>query len=124
MTWLSYADRLMEFPTALLGVALGSVLLPSLSRAYARGDTGAYQDLLDTGLKVVFLLAVPAAVGLGFLAEGLSSVLFHSSKILLHHALCIPFASTFRQNAHREEVASLVIQYVFILIIHYCPVTY
>lgn len=80
VTWLSYADRLMEFPTALLGVALGSVLLPSLSRAYARGDTGAYQDLLDTGLKVVFLLAVPAAVGLGFLAEGLSSVLFQGKN--------------------------------------------
>ena len=80
VTWLSYADRLMEFPTALLGVALGSVLLPSLSRSYARGDMNRYQDLLDTGLKVVFLLAVPAAVGLFFLAEGFSAVLFQGKN--------------------------------------------
>lgn len=42
VTWLSFADRLMEFPTALLGVALGTVLLPSLSRAHGAGDTKAY----------------------------------------------------------------------------------
>ncbi|KAG1451397.1 hypothetical protein G6F57_016168 [Rhizopus arrhizus] len=40
VTWLSFADRLMEFPTALLGVALGTVLLPSLSAAHARGAPG------------------------------------------------------------------------------------
>jgi putative peptidoglycan lipid II flippase len=76
VTWLSYADRLMEFPTALLGVALGTVLLPSLSGAYAKGDHDRYNALLDGGLRLVVLLAVPAAVGLGLLAEGLTSVLF------------------------------------------------
>src|SRR3546814_12339909 len=46
VTWLSFADRLMEFPTALLGVALGTVLLPSLSAAHARQDHAGYTTLL------------------------------------------------------------------------------
>jgi putative peptidoglycan lipid II flippase len=82
VTWLSYADLLMEFPTALLGVALGTVLLPSLSGAFARGNLDRYNQLLDGGLKIVVLLAVPAAVGLGLLAEGLSSVLFQGRNFL------------------------------------------
>ena len=80
VTWLSYADRLMEFPSALLGVALGTVLLPSLSRAYAKGETEKYRDLLDTGLRIVLLLAIPAAIGLGLLPEALSAVLFQGKN--------------------------------------------
>ena len=80
VTWLNYADRLMEFPTALLGVALGSVLLPSLSAAFNRGELERYNRLLDRGLKLVFLLAIPAAAGLGFLAEGLAAVLFQGKN--------------------------------------------
>jgi len=82
VTWLSYADRLMEFPTALLGVALGTVLLPSLSRAYARGDATTYQRLLDTGLRLVLLFALPASVGLGLAAEALSAVLFQGKHFM------------------------------------------
>ena len=55
VTWLNYADRLMEFPTALLGVALGTVLLPSLSAAYAKGNEVRYNALLDHGLRLVVL---------------------------------------------------------------------
>ncbi len=80
VTWLNYADRLMEFPTALLGVALGSVLLPSLSAAFNRGELERYNSLLDRGLKIVILLAIPAAAGLGFLAEGLAAVLFQGKN--------------------------------------------
>ena len=64
VTWLNYADRLMEFPTALLGVALGTVLLPSLSAAYAKGNEVRYNALLDHGLRLVVLGGVPAAGGL------------------------------------------------------------
>ena len=71
-----YADRLMEFPTALLGVALGTVLLPGLSSAYAKGDTSRYNSLLDRGLRLVVLVAVPAAVGLWLTSEALVSFLF------------------------------------------------
>ena len=80
VTWLAYADRLMEFPTALLGVALGTVLLPSLSAAFAKGMTDRYNALLDWGLKLVVAFAVPAAIGLALLGEGLVSVLFQSSR--------------------------------------------
>ena len=52
VTWLNFADRLMEFPTALLGVALGTVLLPGLSSAYAKGDMARYNTLLDRGLRL------------------------------------------------------------------------
>lgn len=77
VTWLSYADRLMEFPTALLGVALGTVLLPSLSAADARGDSQTYSALLDWGLRLTLLLGVPGAVGLALLSDGLVATLFH-----------------------------------------------
>ncbi|WP_374357514.1 murein biosynthesis integral membrane protein MurJ [Pseudoduganella danionis] len=80
ISWLSYADRLMEFPTALLGVALGTILLPSLSKAQSDGDPQEYSDLLDWGLRLTFLLALPAAVGLAMLAEPLIATLFHYGK--------------------------------------------
>ncbi|MCD8339578.1 MAG: murein biosynthesis integral membrane protein MurJ [Burkholderiales bacterium] len=80
VTWLTYADRLMEFPTALLGVALGTVLLPSLSAAYAKGLMTRYNDLLNWGLKLVIAFALPAALGLAFLSEGLCSVLFQGIR--------------------------------------------
>jgi putative peptidoglycan lipid II flippase len=80
VTWLAFADRLMEFPTALLGVALGTVLLPSLSAAFAENRAQDYSRLLDWGLRLTFLLALPAAVGLGLLAEGIVSVLFQGRE--------------------------------------------
>src|SRR5471032_890482 len=80
ISFLTYADRLMEFPTALLGVALGTILLPSLSKAKADGDTQEYSDLLDWGLRLTFLLALPAAVGMAALAKPLIATLFHYGK--------------------------------------------
>jgi putative peptidoglycan lipid II flippase len=80
VSWLSYADRLMEFPTALLGVALGTILLPSLSKANSDGDKIEYSGLLDWGLRLTFLLALPAAVALTVLAEPLTTTLFHYGK--------------------------------------------
>jgi putative peptidoglycan lipid II flippase len=77
VSWLTYADRLMEFPTALLGVALGVVLLPQLSAAQARGDADHYAGLLDWGLRLVLLLALPCAVALLIFAKPLVAVLYH-----------------------------------------------
>lgn len=74
---LQYADRLMEFPTGMLGVALGTVLLPSLSKANSEGDTTEYSALLDWGLRLTFLLALPAAVGLAALSTPLIASLFN-----------------------------------------------
>ncbi len=80
VSWLTYADRLMEFPTALLGVALGVVLLPQLSAARASGDDERYSALLDWGLRLVLLLALPCAVALLLFAEPLVAVVFHYGK--------------------------------------------
>ncbi|MEZ7870439.1 MAG: murein biosynthesis integral membrane protein MurJ [Brachymonas denitrificans] len=77
VSWLSYADRLMEFPTAMLGVALGVVLMPQLARAKASGDAQAYSSMLDWGLRLVVLLAVPCAVALLAFSKPLVSVLYH-----------------------------------------------
>ncbi|WP_132257697.1 murein biosynthesis integral membrane protein MurJ [Paucimonas lemoignei] len=80
VSWLNYADRLMEFPTGMLGVALGTILLPSLSKAHADGDPAEYSSLLDWGLRLTFLLALPAAVALAVLSEPLTTTLFHYGK--------------------------------------------
>jgi putative peptidoglycan lipid II flippase len=77
VSWLSYADRLMEFPTALLGVAVGVVLLPQLSAAQARDDAQSYSALLDWGLRLVLLLALPCAVALIVFPKALVAVLYH-----------------------------------------------
>lgn len=77
VSWLYYADRLMEFPIGLLGVALGTILLPSLSRHYAERSAQAYSELLDWGLRLTLLLAAPAALALALLAAPLVSTLFH-----------------------------------------------
>ncbi len=80
VSWLSFADRLMEFPTALLGVALGTVLLPSLTKANSESNTAQVNQLIDWGLRLVALLAIPSAIGLAILAVPLAAVLFHYGK--------------------------------------------
>ena len=77
VSWLSYSDLLMEFPTAMLGVALGVVLMPQLAAAKAAGDTGRYAEMLDWGLRLVVLLALPCAVALMVFAQPLVAVLYH-----------------------------------------------
>jgi putative peptidoglycan lipid II flippase len=80
VSWLTYADRLMEFPTALLGVALGVVLTPQLSAAQARGDGDDYSAMLDWGLRLCVLLALPCAVALVVFPGALVSVLYHYGR--------------------------------------------
>jgi len=77
VSWLTYADRLMEFPTAILGVALGAVLMPQLASARAKGDRLEYAAMLDWGLRLVVLLALPCAAALLTFSQPLVSVLYH-----------------------------------------------
>ncbi len=77
VTWLFYADRLMEFPTALLGVALGVVLMPQLAAARGAGDSQRFSAMLDWGLRLVVLLATPASAALLVFAQPLVATLFH-----------------------------------------------
>lgn len=76
VSWLYYADRLMEFPMGMLGVALGTILLPSLSKHHATRSTEEYSRLLDWGLRMTMLLAAPAAAALALLAVPLVTTLF------------------------------------------------
>lgn len=76
VSWLYYADRLMEFPAGLLGAALGTILLPSLSKLHADEQPVAFSSLLDWGLRLTLLLTLPAALALALLAVPLVSTLF------------------------------------------------
>ena len=78
VTWITNADRLMEFPTAMLGVALGVVLMPQLAGARAAKDDARYSSLLDWGLRLVVLLSAPCAIALLLFAKPLVAVLFHN----------------------------------------------
>ena len=87
VSWLYYADRLMEFPTGLLGVALGTILLPSLAKHYSDQSPDAYSRLLDWGLRLTVMLALPAAVALAILAVPLIATLFHYGEFSAHDVL-------------------------------------
>jgi putative peptidoglycan lipid II flippase len=84
VSWLYYADRLMEFPTGMLGVALGTILLPSLSKSFAENADGEYSQLMDWGLRLTFILALPAAVALAVLAVPLVTSLFYYGAFTPH----------------------------------------
>lgn len=93
VSWLYYADRLMEFPAGVLGAALGTILLPSLSKCHAGNDTTEYSKLLDWGLRLTFLLALPSALALGMISVPLLATFFQrgafmaSDVLMTSHAL-------------------------------------
>ena len=80
VSWLYYADRLMELPAGVLGVAVGTILLPSLSKYHASANQTEYSKLLDWGMRITVLLAVPAAVALAVLALPLVAMLFQYGR--------------------------------------------
>jgi len=84
VSWISYADRLMEFPIALLGVALGVVLMPQLAAAKAQADRERYSAMLDWGLRLVLVLALPCAVALLVFSQPLVAVLYHYGAFSSH----------------------------------------
>ena len=93
VSWLYYADRLMEFPAGVLGVALSTILLPSLSKSFSGKKTKDYSDLINWGLRLGILLSIPAATALAILAIPLISTLFHygafteTDVLMTQHAL-------------------------------------
>ena len=93
VSWLYYADRLMEFPAGVLGVALSTILLPSLSKSFSGKKTKDYSDLINWGLRLGILLSIPAATALAILAVPLISTLFHygafteTDVLMTQHAL-------------------------------------
>lgn len=77
---LYYSDRLMEFPLGLFGIALATVTLPFLSRQYANDLHDEFSATIDWSMKLVLLIALPAAVGLIILAEPLVATIFYGGN--------------------------------------------
>ncbi|MCU0899704.1 MAG: murein biosynthesis integral membrane protein MurJ [Cypionkella sp.] len=76
VAWLSYADRLYQLPLGVVGIAIGTVLLPDLSRRLRAGDAQGGQDSFNRGTEFALALTFPAAVALVVIAMPLCSVLF------------------------------------------------
>ncbi len=76
VSWLYYSDRLVEFPLGIFGIALATVILPSLSKNHAADDPVEFSKSLDWALRLVLLIGLPASVGLLILAEPMLSTLF------------------------------------------------
>lgn len=78
--WLNIAFRLMQLPLGVFGVALGTVTLPLLARRAAMGDMDTFRRELARGLRLAFLLTIPATVGLMLMAEPIISVLYQHGR--------------------------------------------
>lgn len=87
VSWLFYADRLMEVPAGLLGVAISTILLTSLSKHHADRNTVEYSRILDWGLRLTMMLTLPAALSLGLIAVPLLSTFFQGGAFAAHDVL-------------------------------------
>jgi len=76
VSWLYYSDRLMEFPVGVFGIALATVVLPSLSKERQHGSSASYSSMIDWALRWVVMIAMPAAVALALLAVPLLASMF------------------------------------------------
>ena len=77
VSWLYYSDRLVEFPLGVFGIALATVILPNLSKQHARQSSEQFNRTLDWALKLVLLIALPAALGLFLMSAPLLATLFN-----------------------------------------------
>ena len=80
VTWLYYSDRLVELPLGVFAIAIGTVILPSLSGKHAGDDPQAFSRTLDWALRLVLLIGVPAALALAVIAEPLLATLFNHGE--------------------------------------------
>lgn len=87
VSWLYYAERLMEFPLGGFGVAIATVVLPRLSRHHAKDEHSNFSETLDWGLRWVLLVGLPASIGLCLLAGPLLTTLFKSGRFTDHDVL-------------------------------------
>jgi putative peptidoglycan lipid II flippase len=103
VSWLSVAFRVMQLPLGIFGVALGTVSLPLLARLAAAGNRGGFRTELARGIRLAFLLTIPATVGLMVLAEPIISVLYQHGRF----------------NAHQTHEAAGALQYYALGLIGY-----
>jgi len=86
VSWLYYSDRLVEFPLGIFGVAIGTVILPHLSKNHVNRDRDGFSCSLDWALRWVILIGLPATLGLTLLAEPLIFTLFQYDQFSSHDA--------------------------------------
>ena len=84
ISWLYYSDRLMEFPLGVFGIALATVMLPSLVARHAENDAAGFQATLDWALRLVLVIAAPAALGLALLAVPMIATVFQYGEFGPH----------------------------------------
>ena len=84
VSWLYFADRLLEFPLGVFGIALGVVILPSLSEKHAQGSKEHFSKMLDWAMRLVLIIALPATIGLALLAAPMLSTLFQYGEFSAH----------------------------------------
>ncbi len=102
VSWLYYSDRLTELPLGVFGIAVATVILPTLSSRHASNSTAEFSRTLDWGVRMVLIIAMPATLALTWLAEPLIATLFQhgaltdydvmqSSRSLQAYAVGLPF---------------------------------
>ncbi|WP_234251255.1 murein biosynthesis integral membrane protein MurJ [Billgrantia desiderata] len=84
VSWLYYSDRLVELPLGVFGIAIGTVILPALSKRHAEQSGEHFAAMLDWAVRAVLLLGLPAALALAILAEPLLISLFHYGAMTEH----------------------------------------
>ncbi|MDX1397350.1 MAG: murein biosynthesis integral membrane protein MurJ [Oceanospirillum sp.] len=84
VSWLYYSDRLVELPLGVFGIAVATVILPSLSTKHAEKSGEAFAKTLDWAVRMILLIAVPAALALVLLAEPLLFTLFQYGAMTVH----------------------------------------
>lgn len=86
ISWLYYSDRLLEFPLGLFGIAIATVILPTLSQNHVARDDKAFSESMDWGVRMVSVLGIPAAAGLIVLAEPMILTIFQRGKFTVEDA--------------------------------------
>ncbi len=86
ITWLYYSDRMLEFPLGIFAIAIATVILPSLSRHHAKNEIQDFNKTMNWGLRLVFLIGVPAALGLFVMAEPILLTVFQRGEFDLADA--------------------------------------
>jgi putative peptidoglycan lipid II flippase len=76
VSWLYYANRLVELPLGIVGIAIGTVLVPAFTHALRSGNKAELAAAESRGLEIALFLALPAAVALAVLAQPIVAVLF------------------------------------------------
>ncbi|MBP6191106.1 MAG: murein biosynthesis integral membrane protein MurJ [Acinetobacter sp.] len=83
VSWLYSAERMTELPLGLIGVAIGTVILPSLSARHAEQDQAKFKGMIDWAAKIIMLVGIPASIALFMLSTPIIQALFQRGEFTL-----------------------------------------